>query len=110
MTAYKFVVFTNPVEGRDADYNRWYDDVHLGEVTSLPGFTGAKRFRLLPQGDSPPKHRYMAIYEIESDDVQATMGGLFAQASAGKLNMSDALAPDVETLLYEEIAAMEAVQ
>ena len=110
MPAYKFVVFTNPAEGKEAEYNRWYDEIHLGEVTSLPGFTGARRLRNLPQGDAAPKHKYMAIYEIESDDIAATMKGLFEHASAGRFNMSDAMGADVETLLYEETTVRDAAR
>jgi hypothetical protein len=30
----QFLVFTNPVEGREDEYNEWYDNVHLGDVAT----------------------------------------------------------------------------
>ncbi len=104
MPEYSFLVFSNPAEGREEEYNRWYDDVHLGEVVQVPGFVAARRFRVMPPagGGEAPKHRYLAIYEIESEDVAATMGELTTRAGDGRLRMSDALG-DVATGLYEPI-------
>jgi len=38
------IVFTNPVEGRDDEYNDWYTNTHLPDVLKIPGITGAQRF------------------------------------------------------------------
>lgn len=37
MGNYTLVVFTNPVEGREDDYNEWYDNQHLGDVIAAAG-------------------------------------------------------------------------
>ena len=39
-------VLTHPVEGREADYNQWYTEIHLAEVLALPGFVAVQRFKL----------------------------------------------------------------
>jgi hypothetical protein len=46
------------------EYNNWYNNVHLDDVVSLPGFVRAQRFRL----DEPSKfeYRHLAIYEIKT--------------------------------------------
>jgi hypothetical protein len=50
-----FVVFTNPLEGREDDYNAWYSDVHLKDVLQVPGIIAAQRFKLsVVQRDPPP--------------------------------------------------------
>lgn len=110
MSDYSFVVFTNPAEGRDAEFNRWYDEVHLGEVLQVPGFIGAKRYRVRPTGDAAPRHGYVAIYAMRTDDPAATLGELMRRAEAGELRMSDAMAGDVETLLVEELVSVEAAR
>ena len=38
-----FVVFTNPVAGKEAIYNEWYTDVHLKDVPKVPGIVAAQR-------------------------------------------------------------------
>ena len=72
---------------REQEYNTWYDEVHLGELMALDGFVSARRLRPV-DGNGP----YVAIYEIEGDDLQAILNGMFS--NAGRLHMSDALQLD----------------
>ncbi|BBX63495.1 hypothetical protein MSAS_26690 [Mycobacterium saskatchewanense] len=72
---------------RELEYNTWYDDVHLGELVALDGFVSARRLR--PVGGDGP---YVAIYEVEGDDLQAILDNMLA--NAGRLHMSDALQLD----------------
>jgi len=39
------VVLTNPVAGREDDYNDWYTNRHLGDVLEVPGIVSAKRLK-----------------------------------------------------------------
>ena len=89
MADHVMVVFTNPVPGREDEYNEWYNNVHLGEVLRTPGMTCARRYRLVDGVGSreEPQHRYLAIYELESDDVKSTL----KQMLGLPMNMSDAL-------------------
>jgi hypothetical protein len=72
---------------RDQEYNTWYDEVHLGELMALDGFVSARRMRPV-DGKGP----YVAIYEIEGDDLQAILDNMIA--NAGQLHLSDALLLD----------------
>lgn len=40
------IILANFVPGREAEYHRWYDDVHGPEVTRVPGKVAMKRGRL----------------------------------------------------------------
>ncbi|MET0371424.1 MAG: hypothetical protein ABW039_08620 [Sphingobium sp.] len=104
MADYKFVVLTNAVEGQDDAFNQWYDETHLGEVVALPGFSGATRFRIHPTGDAALAHRYLAIYDMQTDDPAGTLANLNQAARSGGLRMSGTMAPDVVTMLVEQIA------
>jgi hypothetical protein len=79
----KFLVFSNPIEGREGEYNEWYDNVHLGDVCRVPGVMGAKRYDLVPTApaDVAPAHAYLAIYDLAPDasvgDVLAELGKRF---------------------------------
>jgi len=48
MSRHVFAVLTNPVEGREAEFNAWYDR-HLHDILRLPGLVSAQRFRLSPE-------------------------------------------------------------
>jgi len=94
------LVFTNAVEGRDDEFNQWYDEVHLVEVLALPEFVGATRHRLADTQMFPDQsHTYLAIYEYKGDaaDAVAALG-----AAAESLNMSDALADDARVVLFDD--------
>jgi hypothetical protein len=95
-------VESHPVSPERADeYNKWYDEVHIPEIVALDGFVSARRFA--PNGDGP----YIAIYEIEADDVQGAMGVLGEAASSGKMQMSDAMRmdPPPTIRIHEEISS-----
>jgi hypothetical protein len=83
-----YMVRSNPVEGKEDEFNRWYSDVHLPEVLQIEGFYNAQRFCLTPQQLQPQAHRYLAIYAINGDDIDGTLENLRNMRS---FNMSDAL-------------------
>lgn len=85
---YTLIVYTSPVEGREEEYNAWYDDIHLPEFSALPGVLGGRRFKVAADG----KPQYAALYELSShpDEVMAAMN---AGIKNGTVHMSDALDP-----------------
>ena len=91
-----YLVFSNPVEGRENEFNEWYDNVHVHEVLAVPGLRTAQRYRLFDAEISrnpelpPPAHRYLTVYEMEGD-VDATMAKITEAYSTGAMSMSEAL-------------------
>jgi hypothetical protein len=85
---YTLIVYTSPADGREDDYNAWYDDVHLPEFTALPGVISGRRFKVVG-GEKPP---YAAIYELSAhpDEVMAAMN---AGIKDGTVHWSDAIDP-----------------
>ena len=79
-----WVVATNPVEGREEEYNEWYDNVHVPEVCSLDGVLNATRYEI-ENPDSTTPHRYIAIYELDRDDESILAALLEARASGAFL-------------------------
>ena len=85
----QMLVFTNALEGRDDDFNRWYDETHLVEVCALPEFVGARRFRLADaQVFGEQQFRYLAIYEY-GGTAQEAVDALMAASSS--FDMGDAM-------------------
>jgi len=83
-------VATRPVSAeRAADYHAWYDKVHVPEVVALDGFVSARR--LEPLDDDGP---FVALYEIEGDDLKEIVRGLNRAIRNGELHMSDAMSMD----------------
>jgi hypothetical protein len=63
------VVLTNPVEGRDDDFNDWYTNIHTRDAMRFRGSIAQQRFRLAAEQAQPypaglPVARYLALYEV----------------------------------------------
>jgi hypothetical protein len=70
------LVFTNCADpAREKEFNDWYDNTHVPDVLETPGFVSCTRYELI--GDpGPGQGKFLAIYEVESDDLPSTMAGL----------------------------------
>jgi hypothetical protein len=94
MAKYTFVVLSNPTTpGQEAEYNEWYNKIHIPDVLNVPGFVAAQRFTLADAqlGDGPHAHRYLALYEIETDDAKATLNELQKRVGTADMVMSDGI-------------------
>jgi hypothetical protein len=86
-----FLVFTDPVAGRDSEYNDWYSHRHVEDVLAMPGFVAAQRFKLAENSEKNLPGSYLAIYEMETDDPAAAVATLSAAAQEGRMFVSSAL-------------------
>jgi hypothetical protein len=102
------VVQTEAVAGRDAEFNDWYETVHIPEVLEESGFKSARRFEVVrhdkngaPVGDGD-WWTYMAVYEVEADDLAEAL----ARARSRTLTPSDAVRGDLpdRVQLYAQIS------
>lgn len=86
------LVYSRPAEGREAEFDEWYNNVHLPEILAVPGIVSAQRFDLFDAeitAQMPrPTHRYLAVYEMEGD-VDATMKAIREGVESGAIHMSD---------------------
>lgn len=83
------VVLTEPVPGHEAEYNDYYENLHLDEVLSTTGWQSAQRFELVDEQGIRCPHRYLAFYEVEADDPASILRTL--NATRGERVQSDAL-------------------
>jgi hypothetical protein len=49
------LVLANPIPGMEADFNDWYSNMMLGDLSQLPGFEGAQRFRIVSDAGLDPR-------------------------------------------------------
>ena len=115
MAKHTFIVFTNPVEGKESEYNDWYNRQHIPDVLNVPGFVSGQRFRLADaqmSRDDNRTHKYLAVYEIETDDLAGTLKELRARGGTAEIVLSDAIdtknvATYVFTPVGEKVLASE---
>ena len=98
------VVQSRPSDpAREDEFNDWYSNTHLPEIRAVPGFVAARRYKV--HDASAESHSYLAIYEIDADDLTDPVEELRARSAAGRTHTTDALQTDPPPVvtLYELI-------
>ena len=106
MAKWVFVVSTNSKDAeREAEFNEWYDNIHLPDVLETEGFLSARRFEI--QQPKEGKGKFLAFYEIESDDPSVNMKSLKESMvgikAAGRMSE---LLEVVDTTMYRQISEL----
>jgi hypothetical protein len=73
MAKHLLLAMTNPIAGKDAEFNDWYDNVAYPTYKSLPGLVPLGRFKA---ADVPHmfdfamdnQFQYLSLYFFEADD------------------------------------------
>ncbi|MGQ0698700.1 MAG: hypothetical protein ACT4PZ_10710 [Panacagrimonas sp.] len=85
--------------GTDAEFNRWYSQKHIQDVSKVPGVVSATRYRIekgvtvLP-GVNADRHSYVAIYEIEAktkEELEIFAASLRNGIDSGAVDISPTL-------------------
>jgi len=101
---YYFMVYSNPTDGKEDEYNRWYDRIHAPVVIEGGDFVWAQRFELAPEDESfagpgTPElktRKYMVIFAAESDNIKETLRDANERLAMTRNTRSDSL--DYSTL------------
>ena len=56
---------------REDEFNDFYNNVHLPDILKTPGFLAARRY--VTEKPRNGRGKYLAIYDIETDDIDKTM-------------------------------------
>jgi hypothetical protein len=94
MASHIFFALSNPIPGREDEYNEWYTNVHVRDVSALPGFVSGQRFKLHANKTGEMPGQYLAIYELETDDPEAAYEGINTALMSGKMFVSSAIHAD----------------
>jgi hypothetical protein len=77
------IILGNYVAGREAEYHQWYDEVHLPEVTNVPGHVAMKRGELSPIQLEPRRYcpgDQLVMCAQQTDDLNFTIQDFSARA------------------------------
>src|SRR5579871_6176372 len=86
---YVYLVMSDPLPGREFDFNDGYQNMHMGDLVQLPGWTGAQRFRLVPDvmpRNTQPLYRRgnLIIWDQEGADLDKLRRDANAAIAGGK--------------------------
>jgi len=121
MAKWIYIVGTKCADpSREKDFNEWYDTMHLPDlVKRVPGLMKATRYELfkaLPHGKTGPGMpkflqgsdklevpKYLAIYELETDDIEQTIALISSESrKVGELGRMSPLPVVVARYLYRQ--------
>jgi hypothetical protein len=87
-----FMAWASPVdEASDTEFNAWYDGTHVPQMrAAIPAITAVHRYRVadVPGVGASSAHRYVAVYEMDTDDVAGAMAALGAASADGRIEMT----------------------
>jgi hypothetical protein len=120
MGRHTWLVLTNSEPGREEEFNRWYNDVHVPDLLRVPGVVGAFRCRLADLQTKPNsdgiaivateqaglQYRYVAVYSIETDDLETVLKTVVERAGTAEMIMSEALNADITTMCFENLMSV----
>ncbi|WP_267381421.1 MULTISPECIES: hypothetical protein [unclassified Sphingomonas] len=104
---YYFLVFSDPAQGQEAEYNRFYDQEHGPDVAAIPGFVSAQRYIMADrQLRAVPlkKPRYLVIYTVVTDDPVALRAEIERRLRSGETRQSKTLT-NVQMFTYRQFRA-----
>lgn len=103
MPSNMLLVVTTPIDGRESEYHRWYEEVHGPEILAIPGFQTMTRYSIAGTTTSAAP-RFLAIYEVDCDPSEA-VARINAAREAGKLSAVDLVVTEGEDAVTRWLAA-----
>lgn len=102
---YRMLTVLNAKDGMEDQFNEWYTGSHMPQALDVPGMITGQRFRLADaqrQG-STPQWKYLAYYEVETDDLQGVLDELKRREGTPALITTDTIAPGGSVMVFEPI-------
>ena len=94
MPRFTYIALVCAHEGREDEFDRWYDERHLADVARMPGVVGARRSTVewtkSNLGDTP-RWRSLAVYELDCDDPGETIAAIRAASGSEMMPLSEAM-------------------
>ena len=72
------LILTEPTDGKEDEFNDYYENLHLREVLDTTNLQTAQRFKLAAQAGEECPLPYLAVYETEADSAQDVIDNLNA--------------------------------
>ena len=108
MTKYVMVALTNAKDGRDEEFNEWYTDQHMKDILRCEGFVSGQRFVASKEQRSVhPPYKYLALYNLETDNLERAISEMLKKVNTEEMPMSDALQEERVVWTYEVLSDFE---
>ena len=104
MKNYKIVALTGPVKGKEAEYHKWYEEVHIPEVLAFPGVKSVQRYKQVTTLMGEDANPWLAIFDVELNDSKTLLDAMKKAGEQGTSTETDAVdMKTVQVALFEEV-------
>ena len=111
MEKYLMLTLTNAKPGKEQEFERWNDELHIPDLLRLPGVATATRYQVLgkPGPADVPGWDFGLALQIETDSIDETLEAMGKAARTPAMPISDALDPETTVrLLLKPVAEVKA--
>jgi hypothetical protein len=78
--------------GQTGEFEAWYETTHIPQIrAAVPSITAVSRYQLVDPESPGRSNRYLAVYELDTDDIPAAAAALADSAAAGRMDMTTAM-------------------
>lgn len=95
-----YAVFSSPLPGKESEYHRWYEELHVPDSLSLGVFHSAHRYAAL----APTRADYLTLWESEDADVASALERV--RPAAESLRARGRIWP-VQRVVFHQFLALE---
>jgi len=75
-----------------AEFDAWYESTHIPQIrAAIPSIIAVSRYQLVDPESPGRSDRYLAVYELDTDDIPAAAAALADSAAAGRMDMTTAM-------------------
>ncbi|WP_250527351.1 DUF4286 family protein [Caballeronia sp. GAWG2-1] len=109
MIRYKLIVLLNSAEGKDEEFNEWFDTHHLPDALKVPGFVSGQRFRLAKDQREGASRQwtYLTEYEVETADLKSVIAELSRRLGTPAMRVTDSIAPGGSLHFFEPLTDIQ---
>lgn len=74
------------------EFEDWYENTHIPQIrAAVPSITAVSRYQLADPESPGRSDRYLAVYELDTDDIPAAAAALADSAAGGRMDMTTAM-------------------
>lgn len=87
MTQTLLLAWASPASAEDStEFDQWYSTVHIPQMrANVPSISRVSRYALADPASGETSARFLAIYELDSDDVPAAAAALQEGVGSGRI-------------------------
>jgi hypothetical protein len=97
-----FLALTNPVQGREADFEEWYENYHTKDCVAVSVYRSGRRYKLIAESGAYAPWEYLAFYRFVGSTL-AMHDILIEELAAMNAPETDALNKEYGAWIYSAL-------